>query len=430
MKMTIDNLSDEITKRKCAFLCGNGFSMNFDSGFSNIHNRLYEAHRALYKNTKYKVKSRNKALDQKLTQNYKSVINALKYIAREDFYKIFDDGILFAGSIVQCEGLEAKFRELKYLNYLVFGASQWSSLSSLYKDGIEKGTEKVNIEYWTILIYFYFAILKLQPDNYCFPANNSFIDMIKKGDISHVQLGIEDKLRLITLLNGFNTYYKMLYSFAIYNGGKAINVTNHDKVEDLNLQKLNTFLSNFEVVFTLNYDLIIERIIPTKPIFHLHGKFIPNMVEYVFYQSYSILKDEMNTISCSDIFIGDYFCNKTFLAITAHQACKKQPNKKLLMAYDAINESIINYSISEVVIFGMNINNDQDVIRYIMMAFYNAEIDNPKIVYCYFLEEEKIEFERQFTAVITFSKELSDYSHRIEVSYINTQDVLDSYFKN
>ncbi|NLX01328.1 MAG: hypothetical protein GXY40_02210 [Syntrophomonadaceae bacterium] len=114
------------------------------------------------------------------------------------------------------------------------------------------------------------------------------------------------------------------------------------------------------------------------------------------------------------------------MAVTA---CNKRPNKKLLMAYDAINGAITTYSISEVVIFGMNINNDQDIIRYIMMAFYNAKIDNPKIVYCYFLEEEKIEFKRQFFAVITFSKELSDYSHQIEVSYINTQNVLDSYFK-
>ena len=270
----------------------------------------------------------NEALNQKLTKNYESVMNALKYVTREQFYRIFDDGIIFAGSIVKCEGLEAKLHEAKYLNYLVFGTSQWSNVYSLYKDGSEKGTGKVNIEYWTILIYFYFVILKLQPDNYCFPTNNSFIDMIKKGNMSQIQLGIEDRLILMTSLNGFNTYYKMLYSVALYNGGKALNVNEHDKIGDLNLPKLSTFLSNFEVVFTLNYDLIVESIIPEKPILHLHGRFIANMTEYVFYQSYNILKDETINISCSDILIGDYFCNKTFLPITANQACcYSQPKK-------------------------------------------------------------------------------------------------------
>jgi len=81
--MTIDDLSNEITNRQCAFLCGNGFSMNFDSGFSNIHSRLYEVHKSLYKNTKYKVKSRNEVLICKLMAPEGGLFSRIKQSANK-----------------------------------------------------------------------------------------------------------------------------------------------------------------------------------------------------------------------------------------------------------------------------------------------------------------------------------------------------------
>lgn len=427
--MNIHEFENEINKSNTCFLCGNGLSMNFDSSFSNIHMRLFDAHKSLYENTKFEVNSKNNKLNRKLTENYNSVINSLKDIAKEDFYKIFDDGILFAESIIQCKGMEDKLKEEGYLNYLVFGASQWSSLSSLYKVGIEEGVEKVNIEYWTILIYFYFAMIKLKPVNYSLPINNSFIDIIEKGNVSNIQIGIEHDLTIVTSLNGFNTYYKMLYSSAIYNSGKAIDINKLDKVGDLNIREINFFLSKFNIILTLNYDLIIECILKSRTVYHLHGKFIPNNKEYVFYQSYSI-KDSKDIISCSDILIGDYFVNKIFFAITAKSASAKFPNKKLMLASDIINESFINNSISQIIIFGMNIINDQDILRYIMIAFYDAKILEPHIIYCYFNKEEKIEFDKQFSDVITFNKDLSNYSKSIKVSYMSTKDILNEYFVN
>ncbi|MFT8348823.1 hypothetical protein [Clostridium saccharoperbutylacetonicum] len=39
-----------INENSCVFLCGNGFSMNFDKNFSNIFDRLYDAHKSLLHN--------------------------------------------------------------------------------------------------------------------------------------------------------------------------------------------------------------------------------------------------------------------------------------------------------------------------------------------------------------------------------------------
>ncbi len=44
-----------VQKQPVAFLRGNGFSINFDSDFANIYDRLYEAHKLLIQSGKYDV---------------------------------------------------------------------------------------------------------------------------------------------------------------------------------------------------------------------------------------------------------------------------------------------------------------------------------------------------------------------------------------
>lgn len=58
--ISFEELIEVIEKQNAAFLCGNGFSMNFDDVFSNIYDRLYEAHRILIRYGEYSVKVNNK----------------------------------------------------------------------------------------------------------------------------------------------------------------------------------------------------------------------------------------------------------------------------------------------------------------------------------------------------------------------------------
>ena len=58
-EITYEELEKIVQKQPTAFLCGNGFSINFDSDFANIYDRLYETHKLLIRNGKFEVKANN-----------------------------------------------------------------------------------------------------------------------------------------------------------------------------------------------------------------------------------------------------------------------------------------------------------------------------------------------------------------------------------
>lgn len=424
--MTINDLNNELSSHNYAFLCGNGFSINFDSGFSNIHSRLYENHKQISKCIKYEINSAPN-FKKKLNDNYKSILKELKYISKDDFYKIFDDGIKFAKSIVECKGLEQELRQNGCIDELVFKKSQWTSLVSLYQQGVSHGAAYVNIEYWTILIYFYYAIKKINSKNYEFPSDNSFVFYIKRGNISPIILTTDENIYMSVLFNGFNTYFRILYSLTIYNNGKALSLSNQDRINNLNLENIRTFLNKYKTILSLNYDYIIEEL-TNKEVIHLHGQYIPNKKEYVLFQSIRFMKNNSSFISFSDILIGDWFVNKTFFHITSCQKSRNFNNKRILFIHDAIYDVFYKNHISGILIFGMNIDNDQDIIRYIALAFEKAGVTNPKIIYCYYKDKKEfLEFKEQFKASIKLGK-VTKYAERIKLESINTEDILNDYF--
>ncbi len=80
MKHNIDLIEFErvLDENKSAFLCGNGFSMNFDSNFSNIFDRLYDAHKELLEHSQYKVNAPKPAFNKKCKDNYNSAKTILQ----------------------------------------------------------------------------------------------------------------------------------------------------------------------------------------------------------------------------------------------------------------------------------------------------------------------------------------------------------------
>lgn len=425
-EITYKELEKIIQKQPAAFLCGNGFSINFDSDFANIYDRLYEAHKLLIQSGKYDVKA-NKSFSRVFKDNYKSVCKYAYAYKQKDIEKVFVSGVCFADSIVKDVELIEELNNNGYIHKLVFGKTELDLVESIASVGNKRGYKSVNIEYWSILIYMFFAINALSTEKYEFPKNNEFITLIKVGNINRNRLVPEtDDMHQFALSNGFNTYYRMLFSTAILCNGKAVNFLELRNLCNLKLDKIRSFLDKYKVLMTLNYDHILENM-SSRPVQHIHGQYVQNEKEYVYYQSLGVDLNLGTYISFSDILIGDYFTNKTFAGII--NAMNKNPiNKKIHSIVKIVGNCMEKSEIEVIVIFGMNIDNDQHIIRDVMLRFSDMPSKDAKIVYCYFTEEDRDVFNEQYEAAITFRKDVSYRVKRTELLYIKTQDILQAYF--
>lgn len=424
MSLNVKELYKILEIDNCAFLCGNGFSINFDNNFSNIYDRLYTSHKKLIHNTEYTIKS-NSGFLKKINDNYKNVLSYLRNINKKNLLGIFEDALIFANSILNNEQLIQDLIAYKMITKLVFEFSELDILKNICTMGNNNGIKSVNIENWTILVYFYHAIELLNIDYYKYPPANSFITIIKVGDKNKLKLIDEPSAINDTISNGFITYYRMLFSTAIFSDGKAIDFKMLSNINKLNIEKIKIFLEKFNLLMSLNYDRIIENLL-NKKVEHLHGEFLINERQYVYNQNL-VLHTQNGLVDFSDILIGDYFIFKTFLPQINRLS---SINKKIEYIGSKIDRLIKENSINTIIIFGVSIENDYHILRNLMLGLCFAGIDNPHIIYCYFSESEKEEFGRSFKKLITFDKETTSYSRNIKISYIKTQDILNNVFYN
>lgn len=430
-KINLNTLESIINNNSCAFLYGNGLSINFDKSFGTIFNRLYEAHKILIRNGIFKTKSNSRFRKKNMT-NYNEVLQYIKYSKEDEILKIFKDALIFAQSIIENNKLIEALENSKQLVTTTFGIGQLDLVKQICDSG-KRGVQCVNIEYWTILIHFYFLIkeLNLDKDIYAFPDNNIFITLVHIGDKSTITLlnseDIKEKLLESTIFNGFNIYYRLLFCIAIFDNGKAINYNKLENSKNIHLNKLQTSLNKFNAILTLNYDRILELILD-RQIYHLHGKFVLNKEEVVANQVLG-LKYDSNYISFSDILIGDYFYNKIQKSMVNTLAGKDYINKKTQYPSKIIGEIIYEKYINTFLIMGMSIQNDQHIIRLIMSELYFNKAANPKIIYGYYEEKDMEEFNKVFYEVINFSEELNKYAQNIDVKYIDIKPIISMYKK-
>lgn len=428
--ISISDFEKVIKNNRCAFLCGNGLSINFDDDFRTIYERLPLAHKDLIHNSKYTLKA-SSFFKKKFKTNYQNVIDYLRFKDLSILPKIFEDGVIFANWILTNQKLVNELDKNNRIIRLVFGLSNMELVKSIAAIGLSSGYKSVSIEYWSVLIYFYYAICSLNDFNYTFPDDNYFIDLIRVGD--HIKgayipnSNSHFDIYQYVFSNGFNNYYRMLFCVAIFNNGKAIDVKELKNISAIDIEKLYGFLYSFDVIFTLNYDMILENI-QDKTVHHLHGKFVPQKQEFVWGQSLGLSYGSDKYCSFSDILIGDYFVNKTAFNIVSSLAKNNPYNKLPLNTYNIIENQISETSCNTIIIFGMSIDNDQHILRNIICAFEKANITNAKIVYCGFTDEQNEIFEKTFNTCITFSDELSAYARSIERIFISSQDILIKYF--
>ncbi|HBH0613489.1 TPA: hypothetical protein KR403_001100, partial [Clostridioides difficile] len=380
------------------------------------------------------INSDNKIFKNKCKDNFENVLQYLRNISEKKLYKIFDDGIIFAESIINNREFIEKLKSNDILTNLVFEKNELSLLMELYNNGKENSSY-VNIEYWSILIYFYFIIEQVNFDGYKLPEENLFVKVVQLGNINKNNtipyLDKKDRLVEKVYYNGFNTYYRILFSITIFSNGKCTDLSKLSNINNLNIDKIRNFLIEFDFILTLNYDWILEMLLPNYiyNILHLHGRYILDKKEFVNYQSIGFNSNK-EYVSCSDLLIGDYFYNKIQRGIINILSSKSDSNKnKKIYGYNKILEEVVkNKKINTFVIFGMSIDNDQHILRTIMASFYFAKINNPQILYCYFSDKEKEVFNDNFYKIITFDEELSNYSKNIRLKYVKTNEILNNIF--
>lgn len=422
--INIEYLQNIIKENNCAFLCGNGFSINFDKNFANIYDRLEEANKQVQENSVYKV-TQGKLLTKVFEENYNKVYKFVKEYKQKDFDKLFYDGILFAKNIMTNEKLLKNLDKEGYNPKLVFDYSKTDIIKSIANCNNYKN---INIEFWTILIYIYFAIKKMKKEiNYKFNKKNTFISLIECGDVFRVSKNdLQNDIDFLTLSNGFTIYYKMLFSTAILCNGKALNVEKLDNIKKISLPILTNFLSKFKTIMTLNYDHILENLLKSD-IIHLHGSFVKNKYEYVYLQSLGI-NIEDTYISFSDILLGDYFYK--IQAAIIYNFSKNNLDKKIPHLSKVIDKNFSINAIDTVFIFGLNIENDEHILRTIMLELYKGNSKNKKIIYSYFTEKDKEIFENQYHKCITFRNDISEEVKNIPLLGIKTQEILNKLFFN
>ena len=124
-KININELSNILEDSHSAFLCGNGFSINFSKDFSNIYDRLFESHQILKRKGKFYISS-NTVLKSILKDNYNSVFKYLYNITEKSLLKIFEDGVVFAKSVINNDDLLKDLEDSNYLTNLTFGRNELS----------------------------------------------------------------------------------------------------------------------------------------------------------------------------------------------------------------------------------------------------------------------------------------------------------------
>lgn len=428
----MNSLQDILREKEVALLTGNGFSMNFDDQFGDLYNRLYNAHKQNIKESTYSIEAKNKVFKKMLMENFKSVNQYMRSISEEEFNGIFLDGVIFAKSILNDDDLMRHITQASYGKELAFGVSPVDILKQIVFSYEDKGIAYINIEHWTILIYFYAAIRELEKDiNLEFEqvrANNSFVKIIILGDINKTSF-IEPsfvKAYEFVIFNGFTTYLRFLFATAIFANGKAIDTTLLSSIDKLDLIKLKSFLQNFRELITLNFDHILENL-TDRPVTHLHGSFVlKNEKEYVYNQNLS-LKYENQFVNYSDILLGDYFVFKSYQAFI-NQASGKGKNKQLQTIDKILEDVIVRSEVNAVLIFGMSAENDYHILRTLIKVGYDNNISDFTIFYSYFNKDEKKYFAETFKQVQTFGEDLQEYAKTIRLEFVETKALLQDYF--
>lgn len=419
-----DDMIKIVTENKAVFLCGNGFSINFDDRYKcqNLMDSLHSSHCHVIKNADFKVNA-NEYFKKVLIGNYENVKKELRKIQTEkEFISMFDTAVEFAHTITDNPNVLKWFETGKNIQ-LTFGfsISELINTISSQANATEAKAMGVNYEYWTILIYCVLAMKDAPKDIYILDEQNIFVKLVLIGGKFTLE---GNDIYNDTITNGMYIYFRFLFAGNILLQGDSFNVKNLKNWNLYDFDILNSFLSHFNFLMTTNYDRILEKV-TSRTIQHLHG-YYDKKHKTVLGQSMSIiLKDTKYHIS--NIIIGDYFISKSVYQTAAKMSSKYANNANIQIYEDMLKENIEGSEANAVIIFGLNIDNDYHILRSIQIHL--AKLKNPQIIFCYFTQEDKNLFQQKYEQIMTYSSGLNDDVKNISVSFVKSQEVIANIFK-
>lgn len=428
--ITYDSLIKLISENKSAFICGNGFSINFDSKYSanSLSKSLFSIHNHLKSFQQYDVVSNTHFKNMKIS-NYKATKKVINRInTEEEFISLFSDAVKFAHSIISDHEIVKWLKENNFNLKLQFGLEQIHLVESLVKQAATNGVLNVNYEYWTVLIYYVLALTRASSELYLMDTSNVFIRAVLAGNSNPFYDSLKTGMDLLidVTTNGMYIYLRFLFASNILLHGNSFNVEELEKWSYYNINTIKDFLSNFDYLMTTNYDMLLESI-TQKNIGHLHGSFSKEK-KRVLYESLGVY---FNCIryDLSTVIIGDYFLSKSFFQITMKLASTNSVNSNIKIYADIIKETIQDGKSSVVVIFGLGIDNDYHILRDIQIQMEAGNVYNPHIIYCYYNDQDKESFIKSYQKCITYSKGLNEYvKNKISVSVIDSKEIIDEVF--
>lgn len=421
--ITYDEFNKIISNNKSSLLCGNGFSINFDERYKwgNLVNSLYSTHINLPNHYSFNVIA-NDNYKTAVGNNFKNVMKIIKKMrTQQQFYSIFAGAVDFLHTILDNAEVMEWFKINADKN-LTFGFSISELLNNIKEQSNGNNLDGVNYEYWTILIYCVIAMKKAPAELYSLDSQNIFVKLVLAGGQFTIQ---SSDLFSDTITNGMYTYFRLLFAGNILFNGDSFHVELLQNWNTIDHDKINDFTNKFDSLMTTNYDNIMDKI-TEREVYHLHGKY-SRETQRVLWMSlgmqYNAIRYDMSSIT-----IGDYFVSKSFFQTTAKMSSKNMNNSNIQIYDDMIKKAVHMKKTNVVVIFGLNIDNDYHIIRSIQERI--SDLDNPKIIYCYFTEDDKISFEETYSKCITYSDTLNQAVRNISVLYINSKEIIDKIFVN
>lgn len=415
---------------KSAIICGNGFSINFDNGYcmSNLGKTLFSAHRHIVSFYTYDVVT-NENNTLILTENFKAAKQLIFRIQDyNSFLSFFNSAVDFAKSITTSAKVTDWLISEGYNSLIKFGSSPLDIIASIILQATERDTLQVNYEYWSILILFVLILEKVPPEIYSLDKTNAFVRISLAGSKNRILPNEASKFSPLAecISNGLYIYFRLLFSANILLEGHSVNVARLEKWESMNLDRINSFFTNFQAIGTTNYDHIIEQI-TDRHIYHLHGiyskekKRISSVSLGVAYNS---IRYDLSTIT-----IGDYFTSKSFFHVSGFSNNSQSQNTDFDLYSTSIRKIVYDNRIQVLVIFGLNLDNDYHILRSIQLEFESADVEEPIIIYCYYSDNDRSSFESIYYSCVNYNNTTSKYVlEKIKVRVFSSKELIARIF--
>lgn len=421
-----NELSDFFTENRNALIVGNGFSMNFDKDFGNLYFRLPDAHIDLKAIGQFQVSIGAKPETKRmLNTGFEIIYEKFHGFEQIDYEHFFNSAIEFASLLKENQLLKDTILRSRHLNQIRFVPNLYEVAVRLSKVGTRGGFNKVNLEDWTVLIWLYYMVENREEVKE-FATDNLFLKVLLAGDVGVFCSDNPSEIIRKYKFNGLTTYLRCLFLSAIFNRGKAVDISLLEQYEKIDLKQFESISKYFYKVFSLNYDHLIDDLFKTS-ITHLHGDFTTTNKESYFYMNmyFTYRKKRYST---SNILLGDFTLTKRIEPMLHTLVVSKHINEvKLLNIENTIMNAVKIKKLNNFVFFGIHPDNDFHIFKSIYDAYIAYPSEIMQVTFCYYDPQEIEAVKDMFIKVVESTGEKILDAAKIDIYFIDAKEIISSH---